>query len=155
MPLWGTILGKAGELLKPISDIVDNVTTNKEEKAIVEAKLKEIVFNHEAEIERIWNEREQQYLSDVQSARAMNIKALESSDKFIRRFPYWLSGFILVFVFAIMILIISGTFDSAMSAIVYTVIGYISAYAGQVINFFFGSTRGSDSKNETIRNMSK
>ena len=51
------VLGKifssgAGELVKNVGGVLDNLTTTSEEKLVAKAKLKEIINNHEAELER-------------------------------------------------------------------------------------------------------
>ena len=51
------VLGKifssgAGELVKNVGGVLDNLTTTSEEKLAAKAKLKEIINNHEAELER-------------------------------------------------------------------------------------------------------
>jgi len=155
MPIWGTILKGAGEILKPISDIVDNVTTNKEEKAKAEAEIKKIVFDYEAKVMEQFKELEQAYLNDVNNARLQNMKAMENNDPFVRRFSYYLAALIVLAVFGLFAFIIAGKINHEIEAIVYTVLGALTASLTQVLSFFFGSTRGADSKNETIKNLSK
>ena len=51
------VLGKifssgAGELVKNVGGVLDNLTTTSEEKLAAKAKLKKIINNHEAELER-------------------------------------------------------------------------------------------------------
>jgi len=155
MPIWGTILQGAGEILKPLSEIVDSVTTNKEEKAKAEAEMKQIIFNYEAKVIELFNQQEQAYLNDVSSARAQNMKAMENTDPFVRRFQYYLAGVIVVAVFTLLTLMVCGVISHDREAIVYTILGLLSAALTQVLSFFFGSTRGGESKNETIKNLSK
>ena len=52
-----SILGKifsagAGELVKNVGGVLDNLTTSKEEKLEVERKVKEIIANYEMEMEK-------------------------------------------------------------------------------------------------------
>lgn len=156
MSIWGKILGEGGaQILKPIADIVDNVTTNKEEKAEAEAKLKKIVFDYETAIEAEWTKRESQLLADVANARAMNMKAMDNQDKFIRRFPYFLAGGVMIGSFVMWGLILSGTYDPDKKEIVFALTGSLSTMVMLVLGFFFGSTSGAAQKNETIKNLSK
>ena len=42
----------AGELVKSVGGVIDNLTTSKEEKLEAERKIKELVANHEIEMEK-------------------------------------------------------------------------------------------------------
>ena len=42
----------AGELIKSVGGVVDNVTTSKEEKLEAERKIKELIANYEVEMEK-------------------------------------------------------------------------------------------------------
>ena len=42
----------AGELVKSVGGVIDNLTTSKEEKLEAERKIKEIIANHEVEMEK-------------------------------------------------------------------------------------------------------
>ena len=42
----------AGELIKSVGGVVDNLTTSKEEKLEAERKIKELIANYEVEMEK-------------------------------------------------------------------------------------------------------
>ena len=44
--------GGAGELVKSVGGVLDNLTTSKEEKLEAERKIKELIANHEIEMEK-------------------------------------------------------------------------------------------------------
>ena len=44
--------GGAAELIKGVGGVIDNLHTSKEEKLEAERKIKEIIANHEAEMEK-------------------------------------------------------------------------------------------------------
>ena len=57
-----SILGKifssgANELVKSVGGVLDNLTTSKEEKADAQRKLKELILNHEADMQRNVSDR--------------------------------------------------------------------------------------------------
>lgn len=154
MPFWESIFkGGAEGLLTPIAKIVDDVVTNKEEKIKVETELKRVIFEHEALIQAEWTKREQAMLNDVASARAMNMKALDSVDKFVRRFPYYLAAGVLLATFILYAIIISGQYPASNKEIVYALTGSLTTISMMVLGFFFGTTMSSTSKNETIKNL--
>jgi len=49
--------GGATELVKGVGGVIDNLTTSKEEKLEAERKIKELVSNHEVEMEKQITER--------------------------------------------------------------------------------------------------
>ena len=49
--------GGAAELVKGVGGVIDNLTTSKEEKLEAERKIKELVSNHEVEMEKQITER--------------------------------------------------------------------------------------------------
>ena len=49
--------GGAAELVKGVGGVIDNLTTSKEEKLEAEKKIKELISNHEVEMEKQITER--------------------------------------------------------------------------------------------------
>ena len=49
--------GGAAELVKGVGGVIDNLTTSKEEKLEAERKIKELISNHEVEMEKQITER--------------------------------------------------------------------------------------------------
>ena len=54
----------AGELVKSVGGVIDNLTTSKEEKLAAETKIKDLVANYEVEMEKTITER---WKMDMQS----------------------------------------------------------------------------------------
>ena len=53
MSILGTIFSSgAGELVKSVGGVIDNLTTSKEEKLEAERKIKELMANYEVEMEK-------------------------------------------------------------------------------------------------------
>lgn len=156
MSIWGKILGEGGsQILKPIADIIDNVSTNKEEKIKAETAMKEVLLQFELAVEQEWTKRETALLNDVANARAMLMKAMDNQDKFIRRFQYYLASGVMLGAFAMWAIILTKSYDPEQKEIVFTLTATLSSMVMLILGFFFGSTRGSENKNETIKNLSK
>lgn len=157
MSIWGKILGEGGtQILKPISDIINNVTTNKEEKIKAETALKEVLLQFELAVEQEWTKREAAILADVASARDMQKAALAQDDKFSKRFVYYFITAWSIFSMAYLALVtfIEIPKDSVRHAD--TILGFLLGTAiASIIAYMVGSTRGSEHKNETIKNLSK
>ena len=54
----------AGELIKSVGGVIDNLTTSKEEKVEAERKIQDLIANHEVEMEKNITER---WKMDMQS----------------------------------------------------------------------------------------
>ena len=54
----------AGELIKSVGGVIDNLTTSKEEKLEAERKIQDLIANHEAEMEKNITDR---WKMDMQS----------------------------------------------------------------------------------------
>ena len=53
MSILGTIFSSgAGELVKSVGGVIDNLTTSKEEKLEAERKIQDLIANHEVEMEK-------------------------------------------------------------------------------------------------------
>jgi hypothetical protein len=53
MGLFKKILSAGtGELIKNVGNVLDNLTTSKEEKLIAKQKMKELIFSHEIEVQK-------------------------------------------------------------------------------------------------------
>lgn len=143
------------DIVKEITGVIDEVTTTKEEKAAINERITTIVQQHVERMATLANESEKQLLQDLDSARKMNSESAKSDDKFVRRFIYYLAGFIVLAVFAMLTVLMLGNVPDNYKDIALVVLGMTGGALTQVLAFFFGSTRGSDHKNETIKNLTR
>jgi hypothetical protein len=152
----GKIFGAGiGEIIKPIGDIIDNVTTNKEEKMKAQAEIERILTDKLTKMEELSNEVVVAYLKDMTDARTMQATAIKSDDKFVRRFVYFLAIFVIVAAFSMMALILLNQLPEGSKEFAYLIMGNLTGALTTILAFFFGSTRGSEVKNETIKNLTK
>lgn len=157
MSIFGKIFGAgAGEILKPVSDILDNLTTNKEEKIKAQAELEKVLNDFIIQKEQIANTAVEMYLKDIQDARSLQKTAIGSEDKFVRRFVYY---FIIAWsLFSMAFLTVVTFFPIPPESIRFadTILGFLLGTGiASVFQFMVGSTRGSESKNEVIKSLSK
>jgi len=154
MAILAGILGKIlPEVLKGVSEVIDQTTTSKEEKADLQRKAAEVVSSHLERMTALISEGERQLLADIDSARKMNVETVKSQDVLVRRFPYFLSGSIVLFGFILFGILLMGIIPSDKENIVFAILGLVGGYLTQVISYYFGSSRGSASKDETIKKM--
>lgn len=101
-------------------------------------------------------ELEKAYLADTQSAREMQSNALKQDDLFAKRFIYYFAFF---WAFVTTAYIACITFlDIPTENVRYadTILGFLlGTIVGQILSFFFGSSRSSQSKDEIIGGVVK
>lgn len=126
-------------------------------------KLKQLEIDHEEELIRLRQNDDQlsarieeMYLQDRQSARDMQKEALKQGDIFSKRFVQW---FAVLWTLAAMVYIALITFMTIPPAnvrIVDTVLGFLLGTAiASILNFFYGSTRNSSNKDDTMADVVK
>jgi hypothetical protein len=143
----------AGEILKGASEILDKVITNKEEVIVAKTELQKIVNEHTARMEELAVRADENYLSDIASARAMNTEGIKNADSFVRRFPYYLAALIILAAFGLITLVLTGDIPKDKENMVFTIIGILGGAMTTVIAFFYGSSKSSQTKDETIKSM--
>ena len=125
------------------------------------AKLRQFEMEHEEELLRIKQDDDKlaatielAYLQDGQSARNMQMTALQQTDEFAKRFVYYFAIFwaVVAMFYVIAITFIAIPQESVRFAD--TVLGFLlGSVIAQIVAFFYGSSRSSQSKDETIRQV--
>jgi len=151
--LAGALLGPAGAavtvaaqtIIKTALGLGADATPEQIEPMITddpETRLKILQGNQAFEIRKreIDLDEFKAVLLDIQNARS-------NKDNVNRNLAY---GVVLSFIGMVGVVLLGGS--KADSAIIGTLIGYLSAKAEQVISFYFGSSRGSQEKTEMIHN---
>lgn len=96
-------------------------------------------------------------ISDRESARNMQVAALNQQDKFSKRFIYVFAGFWALFAAAYIVFITFGEVPEANTRFADTILGFLlGTIVAAIINFFFGSSSGSKEKdNGLLQNIQK
>lgn len=126
-------------------------------------KLEQFQMEHEKELleiqlenNKLESDEVRAFLGDVQSARVMQMSALESDDKFVRRFVYYLALFWSFVGASFMISVIFFEIPQQNIRLVDTILGFLmGTLLAQVLNFFFGSTKGSKDKTTMMNELLK
>ena len=130
--------------------IIDKVIPDPAAKAEAQQKLLELQQNGELKLEEFDVKREEIAASDRDSARDMQV-ATQSS------VPPILAAIVILAAFSIIAYVLSGkvALTGEQGLIVGTIIGGVMGYVTQVLNYYFGSTSSSKSKDVTIQNMTR
>lgn len=125
-----------GKLLEGAKNIIDEIVTTKEEKALLETKFKELINQHEqalAEAE----------VSDRKSAREREVEALKAGSRnYTQNILAYLGVGSFFGITAYMISHGLGDMNSEASFIIGNVTGMAAAIAKDVYGYYFGSSRG-------------
>ena len=110
----------------------------------------------DAEMERLGIQREEIYLKDTQSARQMQVAALQQDDLFAKRFIYGFAIFWSLFAMVFFVFVTFGEVPEKNLRMADTILGFLigTAIAG-IFNFFLGTTYRSQKKDETISTLAR
>lgn len=122
-------------------------------------KLRQFEMDHEEELIRLRQnddklsaEVEMAYLKDRQDARAMQVAALNQSDLFSKRFIYYFAIGWSVVTAAYIGFITFAPIPKDNLRFADTVLGFLlGTLIATIVNFFYGSSRGSQVKDETLK----
>ncbi len=150
----GNILTKitdvlGGTLLKGATDLIDQVTTSKEERETLKIQMQAVIIDgvNKAAIEA--HKVFETQLKDIQSARERDIQANNSVNS------SWLSKNITsilalsttILTFGIFFYVFRATIDHVNKDIIIYVLGALTAIMGQTFSYYFGSTKNSTPAN--------
>lgn len=150
------VLAKGKEWVKEKSGVdLDKASLSESDYS----NLRQFEMEHEEELLRIRQADNQleaavemAYLKDTQSAREMQVAALQQQDLFSKHFIY---GFAIFWSLAAIGYVFTITLASVPKDNVRfadTVLGFLlGTVIAQVINFFYGSSKSSQAKDETIK----
>jgi hypothetical protein len=124
-------------------------------------KLKQFELEHEEELIRLRQEDdklsvavEKMYLDDVDSARKMQQAALAQDDKYSKRFIYNYAWFWSIMVCVYLAFVTFGTIPKENIRFADTILGFcLGTLISTIVFFFFGTSRGSSKKDDTIREL--
>ncbi len=123
--------------IKEVRKLLDDNITNDEERLTLQTKLKELENLNQAQI-----------LNDINSARELQKVALNQSDRFSKHFIYYLAIAITLIAFAYIFLTSFYEIPENNKRFVDILTGGVIATISTVVNFFFGSSKGSRDKDE-------
>ncbi len=150
--------GGAAQLVEKVGDVVDKVTTTKEEKMQLDLEFRKAEMQFQQEMQRLNVEERKLILDDKNSARQMatSVQTNINATKLNKNVTGYLALGTTLITFTLFGLVIfcKNYFDSDAKDVVLYILGVLSAILTQIYSFYFGSSMGSDDKNTIIQNMS-
>lgn len=126
-------------------DLDEKALTNEDKQKIIDSQL---------EIMKIDFSKLQLEQENTNNARNMQIEALKQDDTFSKRFVYYLATFWSAFAVIYIFFVTFGTIPANNVRFADTIIGFIlGTIIATIINFFFGSSKGSTDKQEMINQL--
>jgi len=149
--LKGLFTGGLKGLADSAKDIIQQVGENKIAPLEAQLKIDSEINRHTEAMESKVNDIEKAYLADVANARSLQVSALNQSDTFSKRFMYYLAAFIILSAtaFGVMLFWVKVPEENRRLVEMFADV-YLFAGALSVIYFFFGSSKGSYDKTETV-----
>lgn len=143
--------GNAKGVIDSVGGVLDNLITNKEELAKAKLELeKEMNRRMEAAEANAIRVIELE-INDRSNARAMQIAALQQEDKFSKRFLYYLSSFVILSATGMGIALFFWDIPESNRRLIEMFADiYLFAGAIMVLQFFFGSSKGSQDKDKMM-----
>ncbi len=142
-PLTDIAVGAIGKVIEAVGNAADSLVTSDDErnKAEIEAK-------------RIDADLEKTYLADTDSARKMQVAALQQDDVFSKRFVYYFSIVWSLFGMAFMLVVTLVEIPKDNVNTVNVILGFLLGTAiSSIFSFFLGTSRSSQAKDATIQTL--
>ena len=148
-----------------LDDIADDKLTDEQWRQLKEFELQEqeLILEARQHVAEIELEREKAYLEDRQDARAAGTARDDNDDEYVRRFTYkyaylitWLTFVFIVFAIAFPIYFENSTTKIPVQTwqIINTVVGFLLGVGlSAIIQYFYGSSMGSKSKQKIMENQ--
>lgn len=142
-PLTDIIAGSVGKVIEAVGNAADSLITSDDERNKAEIEMRRI----DADLDKA-------YLADTDSARKMQVAALQQDDLFSKRFVYWFSILWSLFAMGFIGCVSFMAVPEANQRTVDTVMGFLLGTAiSSIFSFFLGSTYRNQTKDQTIQTL--
>jgi len=142
-PLTDIAVGAIGKVIESVGNAADSLFTSDDERN-----------KAEIEAQRIDADLDKAYLADTDSARKMQVAALQQDDLFSKRFVYYFSIVWSLFAMAFMAAATLMDIPDKNASTVSTILGFLLGTAvASIFNFFLGTSKSSQTKDATIQTL--
>lgn len=151
--------GGAGKLVDSVGNVLDNLTTTKEETMQQELEMKKAEMQFQLDQQKLGIEEQKNILVDVDSARkrSTDIETNVNASSLSKNIGSYLAitTTLLTFVLFYIVIFRNETIKAEVKDVVIYVLGVLSTILTQVFSFYFGSSQGSVDKSKIIEGMKK
>lgn len=153
--------GAGNGLLTGVSKVISNFVADPAQKLQINEQLQELIAKHQESMAAIAEQQYEAQLKDTDSARQMEIAALKQDNWFAKNYIHILASFVSIvwggltmFLLLNMLNLLKSDPTVNMTAVLGVYSG-LSGIEGIIMNFYFGSSKSSQSKDETISYIAK
>jgi hypothetical protein len=142
-PLTDIAVGAIGKVIESVGNAADSLFTSDDERNKAEIEMRRI----DADLDKA-------YLADTDSARKMQVAALQQDDLFSKRFVYYFSIVWSLFSMAFMLVVTLADIPNDNVNTVNVILGFLLGTAiSSIFSFFLGTTKSSQTKDATIQTL--
>ncbi len=142
-PLTDIAVGAIGKVIESVGNAADSLFTSDDERNKAEIEMRRI----DADLDKA-------YLADTDSARKMQVAALQQDDLFSKRFVYYFSIVWSLFSMAFMLVVTLADIPNDNVNTVNVMLGFLLGTAiSSIFSFFLGTTKSSQTKDATIQTL--
>lgn len=153
-PLSEAIEGGMKGLIEGGADMIDRFVMSKEEKAKAKTEWQNLLQQHELALQEAAIKQEQLHQADRDSARKMQIAALQQNSWYAKNFVYLLSTITIVGAFGFAVALFFVTIPEKNTRLVEMFADlFLFAGGASVFNFFLGSSAGSSKKTDLMAQL--
>lgn len=146
-----------GKIVEQVGNVIDNLSTSKEEKEQLKIELEKEINRHSEVVETELTKRIEIELKDNQDARAREIQ-VATSDKapLINKIVTPVLAFIIIgLTFTMWCLIVFKQIPESNRDTANIIVGSLTTLSMGVVSYYFGSSAGSKAKQQTIEKQMK
>lgn len=152
IPFVGKLIDDYGEKL--VVSGIEKLTGVDLSKQEITPEVQQMILNNEFKIKSLDFEKLKLEFDNTNNARNMQVEALKQDDIFSKRYVYYLATFWSLVAFLYIFLITFVNIPQNNIRFADTVLGFLlGTIVATIINFFFGSSKGSTDKQEIINQL--
>ena len=147
--------GGASTLVTTVGNVLDNLTTSKEEKMQLELEMKKADMQYQIDLKNLSLEEQKIVYGEMDSARKreVDLSASQYATKLSKNVTPYLALGTTALSFALFGFIIFNKVEQESKEIIFYMLGVLSAIITQIFSYYFGSSQGSAHKSQSLENM--
>lgn len=153
------ITGGADKIITSVGNVIDSLTTTREEKLQLANELAKAEMQYELDKQKMSLEEQTAILGDIANARQreVQVQASETATKLSKNITNYLAlGTTCITLILFFVLIFRpGDIPPGSKEIILYILGILSTILVQIYSYYFGSSSGSAAKDKTISSLTK
>jgi hypothetical protein len=147
--------GGSSNLVSAVGNVLDKVTTSKEEKMQLDLEMKKADMQYQIDLKKLAGEEQKMMYGEMDSARRreVDLSSNQYASKMAKNVGPFLALGTTALTFTLFAGIIFNQFAQESQEVIFYVLGVLSAVLTQIFSYYFGSSEGSAAKSQSIQKM--